>query len=508
MTLHEAKQRFRAQLRELLVMTAPGRGVARNGDEAARLFLADYLKKNVLTTGTIDSMRELIEEFRRRAPRMSVLKCIDGRVHGSKGKGYPPTTVGFLRTEGCKLSTNESNTVFWSKMSALELDAMHNTPGMPPVFIALAHTAHQGHGCAAQSKAGLSEVEVVRNSLSDVEHHAKAVRSRYTPGQIYALHGITDTDDMAETLFFQDGTELSSARIIDAVGIRNPAEVFTPAFLRQIITDDSITRYVGKVTVESLMTGIEPPIFCDLTSAIAMEVYLMKQITDGNTGIINPSIFQAADAMLGRVRHLPPSLRLPFMYQTVWNIAYTLFQRNRMKRFGDEERERHLEHAESHICYGEGFELLFRNQAILAKTGRGDDREALRVAKNVLDGNRAKYANAGRPQPHLPIVHINVEVPGELTNWLGFNRSVLVKLQEMMARVKDVFGSEDVCMMTTYSYATQKQFFPVQVNTAETRRPENTSSFPVDIAVGLSESREFKSVLRYREASFSEFVAY
>jgi len=78
----------------------------------------------------------------------------------------------------------------------------------------------------------------------------------------------------------------------------------------------------------------------------------------------------------------------------------------------------------------------------------------------------------------------------------------------MMVRVKDVFGPEEVCMITTYSYATQKQFFPVQVYTAETRKPEQTSAFPVDMAAGLGESREFANVLHHREASYSEFVAY
>ena len=52
---------------------------------------------------------------------------------------------------------------------------------------------------------------------------------------------------------------------------------------------------------------------------------------------------------------------------------------------------RTIDHAEELVCYGDGFETLPRNKAVLVKTGRGDDIDALTVAKNVVEKNRKRY---------------------------------------------------------------------------------------------------------------------
>src|SRR3989339_1274767 len=105
----------------------------------ANEYFEGYLKKNNSSAETLSSMREIIDEFSKRTPRMFVSKCIDGRVHGSKGKGYPPTTITFSRTEGNNLDTGMNNTVFWGRINRVLLDARYNTPGVPALFIALAH---------------------------------------------------------------------------------------------------------------------------------------------------------------------------------------------------------------------------------------------------------------------------------------------------------------------------------------------------------------------------------
>jgi hypothetical protein len=502
--LQDARVKFRRQLQNVL-------DLSEHADEtpeaaAERSFLVRYLRKNVESAETIASMKELIREFGAHAPVMLVHKCIDGRVHGSKGKGYPPTTVDFLRTEGCKLDTDNTNQIFWEKMDIAVMEAAHNTPGTPALFIDLAHTASEGHGCAAQSAPDLSHEQVVENSLNTVKGHAKKVREHYGD-RVFALHGITNTDDMSETLIFENGTELSTADIIAQTGLGNPEEVFAPEFLDSEITDPSIVKHVGSTSFRELINGDFPPIYNDLRSGIAMEVYLMKMISSGNETIVNPAIMERIEEVFENAGNIPDSLHKPLIYQTVWNIAYTMYQRNRLKMMQGEFREKHLEHAEELIGYGEGFELLRRNEAVLAKTGRGDDKKALSVAKRVLDGNRKKSAGAEHPQPHRPIVHINIEVSGDITSWHQFNKQVLVKLKAMSERVREVYGDEPACIMTTYSYDSGKQFYPVQVYPRPLRTEKNSSFFGVNVAAGLKDTDEFAVELKKREITFSEFFA-
>lgn len=503
----DTRKNFRDQVRRVLKDCQRQRDGETPEAAAERSFMVRHFRKNVETVETIGSMQDLIQEFKTMTPVLLVHKCIDGRVHGSKGKGYPPTTVSFLRTEGCKLDSGPTNEVFWGKVDDAELDAAHNTPGTPALFIALAHTAHEGHGCAAQSQPGLEPHQVVANSLRTVAEHAQKVRERYGNDRVYAMHGITNTDDMSETFIFENGVELSTATIIGETGLDSPENIFTSGFLSAPIDDASIKKHVGDTTVGALFSGDAPLVYNDLRSGIAMEVYLMKQISSGNTAIINPKVMKAVERILGQAEGLPESLRAPLIYQTIWNIAYTLYQRNKVKQLTGEARERQLEHAEELICYGEGFELLDRNEAVLAKTGRGDDREPLMVAKRVLDGNRKKATEAGHPQPHRPMVHVNVQIPGDITNWHQFNGQVLVKLKAMSDRVREVFAGEEVCIFTTYSYETGKEFFPVQVYPEALRNEGKASAFEADVSVGLNDSEKFAAELERREYEFTASFA-
>ncbi len=63
--------------------------------QAAHDFFHAYLIDNTADADTLTRMHNVIAEFSARAPKMIVMKCIDGRVHGSAAKGYPPTTVLF-----------------------------------------------------------------------------------------------------------------------------------------------------------------------------------------------------------------------------------------------------------------------------------------------------------------------------------------------------------------------------------------------------------------------------
>lgn len=476
--------------------------------QAVKHYLAKYLKENVEASETVMNMQDVIGEFRQRSPRVIVLKCIDGRVHGSKGKGYPPTTIDFFRTEGSKLNTDIGNITFWGKMDRVATDAARNTPEMPPLFIALAHTGHEGHGCAAQSAPGLERDQVIANSLATVDAHAKAARAQYSAGQVYAFHGITNTDDMSERLIFPDGTAMDTADIIAKVSALHipcakPADVFVESFLNAPLPDVALRRYTGERTVRVLMEGNEAPVYRELGTAIALESFLLREISEaaqsGRNAIVHPVIFEAILSTLQSVPGLPITLFGPLLYQTIWNIAYTLYQRNWVKTMNEEQKEEHLEHAETLVCYGEGFELLPRNRAVLAKTGRGDDRDALRVAKKVLEGNRKK-----RPQNHQPIVHINVEVTDTFEHWNSFNAQALARLAAMTREVYDVFGPE-VSIITTYSRPDEKRFYPVQTFPVTPAHPRDPRlCFPIDISAGLKDDVTFVDELQRREREYSD----
>lgn len=120
--------------------------------DPATEFWKQYLSQNIEASRTLKRMHFIIEEFRKRAARLIVSKCIDGRVRGSKGKGCPPTTVIFSRSEGNDIDTDSSNLFFWRRIDEVVIDAARNTPLKPALFIALGHRAVEGHGCAAHGE--------------------------------------------------------------------------------------------------------------------------------------------------------------------------------------------------------------------------------------------------------------------------------------------------------------------------------------------------------------------
>ena len=158
----------------------------------------------------------------------------------------------------------------------------------------------------------------------------------------------------------------------------------------------------------------------------------------------------------------------------------------------DEEKLKHLDHGEEIICYGDGFELLPRNKTILVKTGRGDDVNALDVAKKVLDNNRSK-----KSQDFARIIHLNIEISGELVNWEDFNETIASRLHTMTRPVDEVFG-ENAVILTTYSYRDQKRFYPIIT------REDPRCIYPVNLLKGINSSIQFSNMaLKSREAMYA-----
>lgn len=430
--------------------------------KTAHEFFRKYLIENISDADTLERMRNVINEFNSRAPKIMVMKCIDGRVHGSKAKGYPPTTIRFGRTDGNKVSLDMSNFWFWNRIDRVVKDAHFNTPETPALFIAFMHHSTRGFGCASHKSDD-------KEALNSIEMQIEIVRKTYKESELYVMGGDTNTDIMAETLIFPGNLRIDTEKIIQYCNLKLPRDVFHEFFLINKIDDIATSRNVDLKTPDELLKGINPLFFANNQICINMQNYLLREITTNmikDRGdlkrLIRPDILDYIFVTLDKIE-MPLTLKGPILYQIIWNITYALYQINFISKLTDEERDRYIDHAEELVCYGDGFETLPRNKAVLVKTGRGDDIDALTVAKDVVDKNRIRYQ-----QDHKLLVHINIEVHGEMMSWDDFNDNVGSRILTMQRNVDFVFG-EDVAILTTYSYRDIKRFYPVKINKNDPR---------------------------------------
>lgn len=444
-------------------------------------------------------MKHVIHEFSLRAPKVLVTKCIDGRVHGSKLKGYPVTTIRFGRTDGNIVSTNINNFWFWNRIDRVVNDALCNTPGMPALFIAYMHRSDiPGLGCAAHG----GNEKAARTAIAE---QAQAVRNIFPKDQLYVIEGITNTDLMSETLIFDDGTIIDSQEIVANFGFNEPSEIFHSVFLKDQIKDPAISRNVGFKIPEELFSGKVPDFYADFQISLSLKSFLIREISGvvssgelNSQKLIQPDLFHAVYQKLSGIRDLPSTLLPSLLYQIIWNVAYTLNQKRKLSKLPAEERSKHLDHAEELICYGEGFDLLQRNKAVLVKTGRGDDTDALLVAKKVLEKNRQND-----PKPYPTIVHLNVEISGELRSWEDFNENVSSKVNTMVRNLEVVFQDQEVVILTTYSYLDQKRFYPIHT------KSDPRISYPTDVILEINGEDKFSGIgLKTKEAFYAgEIIA-
>jgi len=281
-----------------------------------------------------------------------------------------------------------------------------------------------------------------------------------------------------------------------------PAVVFQGGFLDRPFDDSETDRLVGGVHPRILLES--GSMFEDLRLRLATEAYLLRAVTRSMRdrchviAIVAPALFESIRSTLDSVRPLPERLQAPLAYQVIWNIAATLRERRFLATLSRTERERHVQHSEYKVCYGEGFEIEPRNRLILAKPGRGDDQKALEVAKAVLGRNRSE-----RPQPHPPLVHVNVELAGDVDDWDAFDTDVLAPLETRIINVRDVFG-DDCRVLSTFSRRREKCFYPVEMSLLQRRlgRDEQLLSFPMDVTRGLGDRDFTRRQLAHREQAY------
>ena len=454
-------------------------------------YISYYLKENIIESETLHRMKPVISEFASRAPKILVTKCIDGRVHGSKAKGYPTTTIRFGRTDGNIVSTAKNNYSFWNRIDSTVNDAICNTPEMPAIFIAYMHKSDKGFGCAAHNN---NEEE----SLKAIQNQTREIQKIFSTDQLYVLQGITNTDSMAETLLFDESIRISSEDLISDFSLNNLTDIFYKGFLKYPIKDPATARFVNFKTPEELMIGNPPLFHSDFQTSLSLKSFLLLEISriinDNDPlsqKLVQPDLFHALLSLLKNIKSLPKSLIPAFFYQMFWNISYAINQKNKLDSMTEYEQLKIIDHAEEIICYGDGFELLPRNKTILVKTGRGNDIEALQVAKRVLEKNRSK-----KNPEYSKIIHLNIEVSGEQISWEDFNENISSKLHTMLRPISEIFD-QDINILTTYSYRDQKRFYPI--NTIQDNRIIN----PVNIIDGINSSLHFSNMgLKSRESLY------
>ena len=455
-------------------------------------YIAAYLKENIVESETLQRMKHVIGEFAVRAPKILVTKCIDGRVHGSKSKGYPPTTIRFGRTDGNIVSTEKNNYYFWNRIDNIVNTAKSNTPEMPAVFIAYMHRSDRGFGCAAHN----NNEEA---SYKAILEQTRGVQKIYSSENLYVLQGIINTDIMAETLIFDESIKISTEELISDFELTDLKDIFHKAFLKYPIKDPATSRYVHHQTPEELMSGEIPSFHADFQTSLCLKSFLLLEIyriineEEGSSQkLVQSELFSAILSLLKKVKSIPRTLLAPFFYQIFWNISYALNQKQKLDKMNEEEKLKIIGHSEELICYGDGFELLPRNKAILVKTGRGNDYEALQVANRVLQKNRS-----GKNVEYSEIIHINIEVSGEMMNWEDFNDTISSRLRSMLRPVLEIF-SLDTFIFTTYSYRDQKRFYPIVPFS------HDRITYPIDILEGINNSLQFSNrVLKSRESLFA-----
>lgn len=465
--------------------------------QTAHDFFHKYLSENISDADTLERMRNVIAEFTARAPKIVVMKCIDGRVHGSKAKGYPPTTIRFGRTDGNKVSLDKSNFWYWNRIDRAVKDAHFNTQGTPALFIAFMHHSPRGHGCATHNS---NDAE----ALKAVEAQVAEVRKTYKESELYVMGGDTNTDIMAETLIFPGSYRIDTENIIQYCNLKKPRDVFHEFFLTHPFSDVATCRNVGDKLPDQLLAGLHPEFFDNFQTCLNMQTYLLREITSiirkdrGDLKrLIRPDIIDYIFTTVDRIG-VPELLVGPILYQILWNVTYTLHLMNLIDHLSPDELARHLDHAEELLCYGDGFETLPRNKAILVKTGRGDDIDALQVAKRVLEKNRKRYK-----QDHKPLAHINIEINGEMIQWDDFNDNVGSRIRTMLRNVDFVFGDE-VGILTSYSYRDQKRFYPVKIEGNDPRMV-----YPADVISEINSKLKFSNIsLRAQESIYiAGFIA-
>ena len=450
----------------------------------AQNYFTEYLAENRENAALLREMGDTIGHFRHEAPEILLRKCMDGRTNTTDHKGCPPTTVENQRSDGNKALVDPNNTDFWLPIRIKMVRAACRTPGKPAMFITAAHRSTLSGSCAAYGKPHDRKENTDRRALQGVIDQALDVENALygTPDadRLYCLAAMTNTDIGAMALYVPSGEELIDGEEVMA---RNrwmaPVQVFSRPFLDMPIDDPDAHESIQGRTLRSFFCGSPVEAVANLCVKIALEAYLLKQFNAvcSNGGdlqsLVSPAAAEAIGQALRRAEKLPHSLAGFVAYLIAWNLAYALEQTRQLLELEETDPDA-LDHRVGHderlIGYGNGFEAATKhNNMLLVKPGSGNDRQAISVARNVIETVAERRKLAKRP-----LVHLNIELDAPITTWQQLT-TVLARMNTKMAVIRSVFGADsNVRVMTTYSYThgvqgveIAKQFFPFNPNPAD-----------------------------------------
>jgi hypothetical protein len=95
------------------------------------------------------------------------------------------------------------------------------------------------------------------------------------------------------------------------------------------------------------------------------------------------------------------------------------------------------------------------------------------------------------------IIHLNIEISGELVNWEDVNETISSRMHTMTRHIDEVFGDNAV-ILTTYSYRDQKRFYPIVT------RKDPRIIYPVNLLKDINSTVHFSNMaLKSREALYA-----
>src|SRR3989344_1311757 len=509
---------------------------AKNKEQSEALaeqFFNNYLANNNESAKTLYDMREFVAQFRKDAPIFLVRKCIDERQQGPHHKGWPAGLLILDRSEGVISDTTYNNADLWNLVNdTIVLGQDHY--GMPAIILVSGHTK-----CAAHQKKAI-DVRIRNDAIApgmereevepEAETNARAQlcardqikeivikkRDEVQSGRLFAMAGMTDTNNLGMTLYGPYGDAFFDANdIIRKGNIDTPASVFHTDFLTHKI--EGVHESIDGKTIGEIFGGNKPLAFNDDKASIAIEAYLLKKIKtsveDGSImehPILNKYIQVNIDKGLNAIKVLP-SIRGFMTYMLSWNIAHAVYRDRMLVSLEKDDREAHtneVEHNAEIAGFGKGFYTLRRGDAIVIKLDNGA-LKALDISRTVLDEVYRR-----RDIQHAPLVHVNIE----LEHGIGIGHQlgrIPARMKTKIGMAREIYGNGAI-IMPTYSYHPSLQsnldgdnghgvtitshFFPFKPDIVE-----RNIYCPEDLGVGLSTENfgeESAKELRDRERGY------
>jgi hypothetical protein len=457
----------------------------------------NHLSRNIQYSEVLQRCSDLMRRFKGVSNPLFTCSCMDGRMHGSKAIGFPPTSVLPTRTDGARLDLDHSNNDLYRCVDELITYAKKESSTPLCVFFGHRSETDPDHlGCAAF----LNSDEAV---LDNARSSAYKVKKLYNNRNVETVYAMTNTDDMSIDMYVpcsEGDIRISVTELIKEFDLK-PGKVqglLQNGFITEPAADPSVFERLGQATFKKLYRTISSKgkngIYDNLEAQICLQTLLTEDIhatvSAGNfaeSKAVHLPLMEKLMKLFEPATHLDAQTKATLMYMIIWNMSHTLYQKERYEHMSSDARRAYLGHSENHIAFGEGFELLGRNEALIVRPGMRDEREALKTARNVI----LSHSNKGSKEPLK--VHINVEIE---RNSMTIHR-VIREIHRRMRHVSVAMETQECLFLTSYSYAEEKIFYPVDAfDMTDRNYADEWLSYPVSVTKNQDEKSKVKQLLQ------------